>query len=63
MSGPEPITKTFSRFRYIVEVEADSADIADQIGIPDPRDALQSEIKSNLESLGGVRSVTVEPTA
>jgi len=54
----QPVTKTF---RYVVEVDA-APDVGDQIGIPDPRDALQSEIKSNLESLDGVRSVTVEPT-
>jgi hypothetical protein len=53
------VTKTF---RYIVEVKA-YPDVGDQIGIPDPRDALQSEIKSNLESLDSIQSVTVEPTA
>lgn len=57
----EAVTKRFNRYRYIVEVEASPDDVGEQIGIPDPRDALQSEIKSNLESLDGVRSVTVEP--
>ncbi len=59
----EPKT-AFNRHRYIVEVECDDDAYLDSSPFPEhseAKDALRDEIKSNLESLDGIRSVTVEP--
>lgn len=63
MDPVDQIRKTFNRYRFVVEVEADPDAIVEQVPLDEPRDALQSEIRSNLESLDGIRSVTVEPVA
>ncbi len=61
----EAITKTFNRYRFIVEIETDDAAYLEQspVETDDARKALQSEILSNLEGLAGVRSVSVKPAA
>lgn len=63
MPDDQAPTKTFNRRRFIVEVETDDGAYLEQtpVATADAREALTSEIRSNLESLDGVRTVTVEP--
>lgn len=59
-------TKTFNTYSFTVTVKVDDDAYLDSSPFPEhseAKDALQSEIRSNLESLDGVGSVTVKPTA
>ncbi len=53
--------RDFRRFRFYVEVEADPDAVIEQVPTGSAAASLQSEIKTNLESLDGIRSVSVDP--
>ncbi len=58
------IAPKFNRYTYTITVEVDDDTYLDGSPFPkhsEAKDALRSEITSNLESLDGIRSVTVEP--
>lgn len=62
---PEPLTRRFARFPFVVDVEADPADPCLVTPGNDPADVacsrvLADEISSGLNSLDGIASVTVE---
>jgi hypothetical protein len=63
----EPLTRQFTKFRFVVEVEADSTDPLLVPPSSTPTDTcsrvLADEIASNLNSLDGVAGVTVEEVA
>jgi hypothetical protein len=58
------ITKTFNRRRFIVDIETDDEAYLEQTPVEtsEAAEALISEIRSNLESLDGIRCVVIEPT-
>ena len=56
------VRKVFNRHRFVVDVEVDDSAYLEQAPLVtrDPQQALASEIRSNLESLPGIRTVSVQ---